>query len=123
MKKIAQTLLALSAVAVMAGCASPTVVEKRKITDENLSCTQIQAEIAEAERYKKEAKDERKVTGTNVAAAILFWPALLGTYSNTQEAMDAADERKEYLVGMYAERKCGAAAKRVSRIASEPRVM
>jgi len=109
MNPIAKTLLALSVVAVMAGCASPTVIETKKITDENLTCAQIESEIAEADRFKREAKAERKVTGTNVAAAIFFWPALLGTYSNTQEAMEAADERKAYLTDMYVARKCSQA--------------
>lgn len=106
MKLIAKALLAVSAVVVMAGCASPTVVETKKIGDESLTCSQIESEIAEAERFKREAKAERKVTGTNVAAAIFFWPALLGTYSNTQEAMEAADQRKAHLTDLHVARKC-----------------
>lgn len=118
MLPVARTLLVLSAVAAIAGCASPTVVETKKITDENLTCTQIESEIAEAERFKTEAKAERKVTGTNVAAAIFFWPALLGTYSNTQEAIEAADSRKAHLADLYAARKCSQAKAVTQRPAS-----
>lgn len=93
MKKI----IALLLVTALAGCATPTVVETRKTSDSSLSCEQIKTEISEAERFEREARKERTVTGTNVAAAILFWPALLGTYSNTEQAINAARERKENL--------------------------
>ena len=93
MKKIISLLL----VTALAGCATPTVVETRKAGDSSLSCEQIKTEISEAERFEREARKERTVTGTNVAAAILFWPALLGTYSNTEQAINAARERKENL--------------------------
>jgi hypothetical protein len=91
MKKIIPLLF----VTALAGCATPTVVETRKAGDSALSCEQIQTEITEAERFEREARKERTVTGTNVAAAILFWPALLGTYSNTEQAITAARDRKE----------------------------
>ena len=93
MKKI----IALLFVTALAGCATPTVVETRKAGDSSLSCEQIKTEITEAERFEREARKERTVTGTNIAAAILFWPALLGTYSNTEQAINAARERKENL--------------------------
>ena len=93
MKKI----IAILFVTALAGCATPTVVETRKAGDSSLSCEQIKTEITEAERFEREARKERTVTGTNIAAAILFWPALLGTYSNTEQAINAARERKENL--------------------------
>ena len=80
---------------VLAGCATPTVVDTRKAGDSQLTCDQIKLEIAEAERFEREARKERTVTGTNVAAAIFFWPALLGTYSNSEQAINAARERRE----------------------------
>ena len=91
MKKI----IAILFVTALAGCATPTVVETRKAGDASLSCEQIKNEISEAERFEREARKERSVTGTNVAAAIFFWPALLGTYSNTEQAISAARDRKE----------------------------
>jgi hypothetical protein len=90
-----KNIIALLIVTALAGCATPTVVETRKTGDSSLSCEQIKTEVSEAERFEREARKERTVTGTNVAAAILFWPALLGTYSNTEQAINAARERKE----------------------------
>ena len=92
-----KNITALLIVTALAGCATPTVVETRKTGDSSLSCEQIKTEVSEAERFEREARKERTVTGTNVAAAILFWPALLGTYSNTEQAINAARERKENL--------------------------
>jgi len=92
-----KNIIAILLVTALAGCATPTVVETRKTGDSSLSCEQIKVEITEAERFEREARKERTVTGTNVAAAILFWPALLGTYSNTEQAINAARERKENL--------------------------
>ena len=46
------------------------------------------------------------MTGTNVAAGLLFWPALLVTYSNVGEAIDAAKDRKERLVRLADKKNC-----------------
>ena len=71
-----------------------------------MSCSQIKNEIYEAERFEDEARDEKGVTGTNVAAGLLFWPALLVTYSNAEDAIDAAQDRKKYLLKLADEKKC-----------------
>ncbi len=99
-------LLAILFAAALTACATPTVVDTRKVGDQLLSCDQIKNEIAEAERFEKEARKERTVTGKNVAAAILFWPALLGTYSNTEQAIDAARERRENMFKLGETKNC-----------------
>ncbi|MBC7415410.1 MAG: hypothetical protein H7327_10805 [Herminiimonas sp.] len=104
MKKIIPLVLILLTTA----CATPTVVQTRQVTDAGLTCEQIKNEIAEAERYEKAARKDRTVTGTNVAAAILFWPALIGTYSNTEEAINAAKERRENMMALNATKHCKA---------------
>ena len=88
------------------GCATPHVVQTKKVSDVNLSCQQILNEITEADDFEQKARAERKVTGKNVAAAVLFWPALIGTYSNTEEAIDAAKERRTNLTNLYGQKKC-----------------
>jgi len=88
------------------GCATPHVVQTKKVSDVNLSCQQILNEIAEADDFEQKARAERKATGKNVAAAILFWPALIGTYSNTEEAINAAKDRRNNLTNLYEQKKC-----------------
>ena len=92
--------------ALLAGCASPTVVQSRKAADGDLSCDQLKDQITEAEDFEAKARKERGVTGTNVVAAILFWPALLGTYKNTEDAIDAAKERQKNLYVIAKRKSC-----------------
>ena len=101
-----KTFAAVTLAGLLTGCATPTVVDTRKTGDSNLTCAQISQEITEAERFEKEARKERTATGTNVAAAIFFWPALLVTYSNTEEAINAAKERRENMFKLAASKNC-----------------
>jgi ABC-type oligopeptide transport system substrate-binding subunit len=96
----------VSCALVLAGCASPTVVAVKKTGDSSLNCEQLKIAIDEANEFELNARKERKVTGTNVAAALLFWPALLATYSNTEEAINAAKERKVFLTKIADEKMC-----------------
>lgn len=90
----------------LSACATPTVVDTRQTGDTDLTCAQIARELQEADRFEKEARKDRGVTGTNVAAAVFFWPALLGTYANTEEAINAANERKRVLMDLAEKRDC-----------------
>ena len=92
--------------AIVSGCASPTVVSVRKAGDSELSCKQLKTEYEDAQDFEAKARKERGVTGTNVAATILFWPALLGTYANTEEAITAARDRQKRLEKIAEEKQC-----------------
>ena len=104
LKPISWTI-ATTAVLLLTACATPHVVQAVKTTDVGLTCTQLNTEISEADRFRSDAQKEKGVTGTNVAAVILFWPAMIGTYSNANEAISAADTRKSHLVGLYNQKK------------------
>lgn len=88
------------------GCATPHVVEAVKTSDTSLSCAQIESEMKESERFRSDAQKEKGMTGTNVAAVLFFWPAMIGTYSNANEAIAAADTRKSHLMGLHRNKKC-----------------
>ena len=49
---------------------------------------------------------EKGVTGTNVAAALFFLPAMLVTYDNANDAIEAAKERKKYLYDLAEDKGC-----------------
>lgn len=100
------TLASVLALAILSGCASPTVVQTRKVSDGDLTCDQLRDQTTEAEDFEAKARKERGVTGTNVVAAILFWPALLGTYKNTEDAIDAAKERQRNLYAIAKRKSC-----------------
>jgi len=102
-----QLVLSICAgVLLLPGCASSVAVERVKMDDVQLSCPQILSEIQEAEKFKKSAEDNKGFTGTNTAAALLFWPGLVATYSDANAAIRAADERKAHLTNLYHEKHC-----------------
>ncbi len=103
MKRV--VLLALI-VSFLGACATPTVVQTRQPQDEALNCSQLAQAYAEADNYEKAARDERGVTGKNTAAVLLFWPALIGTYMNSEDAIKAARERKDHLYRIQQDKKC-----------------
>jgi hypothetical protein len=99
-------LIVLSGSVFVGACASPTVVQSVKPGDGGLNCGQLQNEYADAERFRADADKEKSVTGGNIARAILFWPAILGTASNANEAISAADSRKVHLANLMSQRNC-----------------
>jgi len=101
-----QTTIAIAFVASLAGCATPTVTQVVKPGDTGLSCPQIQNEYSDVQRLKKEADAEKSVTGGNVARALLFWPAIIGTTMNANEAIAAADNRMVHLTNLMMQQKC-----------------
>lgn len=105
--KPAVTILTMSLTcAVFGGCATPTVVESKQANDRTMSCDSLKTSYIEAKDFESKARKERGVTGTNVAAAILFWPAMIGTYKNTEDAIEAAKDRQKHLEAIAAEKKC-----------------
>jgi hypothetical protein len=103
--RMTKIYLPLVLVALLSACASPTVIQTIKPGDTGLSCPQLQNEYSDAERYKKEAEAEKGVTGGNTAR-LLFWPAIVGTYMNANEAISAAENRKVHLTNMLMQQKC-----------------
>ena len=94
------------ALLLLAGCSRPTVVDVLMPGDEELNCGQLKNAYAEAERFKEEAKGEKGITGGNTARALLFWPAIVGTYMNSNEAIQAADSRKVHLINIMRDKDC-----------------
>ena len=106
MKNFAKYTLSVSAIALLAGCATPTVTQVVKPGDTGLSCAQMQNEFSDVQRLKKEAEAEKNVTGGNVVRALLFWPAIIGTAMNANEAIAAADNRSVHLSNLMLQSKC-----------------
>jgi hypothetical protein len=98
--------LAILSSVLLCACATPTVVQPVKPGDNGLSCSQLQNEYADAERFRTEADKEKSVTGGNVVRALLFWPAILGTAANANEAIAAADSRKVHLANQMNKKNC-----------------
>lgn len=98
--------LLLAASVLLSGCVSPEVVQKSSVNDAGLTCQEIQVQLAQLEEIRGEASKGKSVSGANVAAAILFWPAVIGNYSNAQQALEAASKRNEVLVALANAKRC-----------------
>lgn len=98
-------VVGLATIFLLGACASPTVVQAVKPGDTGLGCAQLQNEYSDAENLKKEADGAKGVTGGNVAR-LLFWPSIIGTYMNANEAIAAADNRRVNLANLMAQKGC-----------------
>lgn len=87
-------------------CVNPEVVTVRSISDDELTCTEIKTQLGQLEQIQKEAEKGRTVSGENVAAAILFWPAVIGNNMNAKQAQEAATARQVVLVDLYKQKRC-----------------
>lgn len=96
----------LCATVLLSGCVSPEVVQKSSVNDASLTCEQIKVQLTQLEEIRTEAAKGKTVSGANVAAAILFWPAVIGNYSNAQQALEAASKRNEVLVALANQKRC-----------------
>jgi hypothetical protein len=102
-----RTIIALLlTVQLLVACATPTIVAARKAGDSTLSCDQLKAEFAEAIDFEEKARKERGMTGNNVAAAIFFPLAMVGTFANIEEATAAAKVRQGNIEKIAEQKKC-----------------
>lgn len=98
--------LALASVLLVSACVSPEVVQTSSVNDNALSCEEIKVQLTQLEEIRAEAAKGKTASGANVAAAILFWPAVIGNYSNAQQALEAANKRNEVLVALSNKKRC-----------------
>lgn len=96
----------LAAAGVLAACATPQVVQVKQVEDTRLSCADLAEALDEAKSFEDKARQERGVTGKNVAAAVLFWPALAATYINTDDAITASKDRQTHLAKLSEKKGC-----------------
>lgn len=86
---------------IMSGCAKPVVVSPVTEADRAKNCTQIMAEIKDAERYQKNARAEDKFK----VGYIAILPAIVSVY-NMNKAEDAANLRQEGLRKLAKDKGC-----------------
>ena len=88
-------------------CAKPTVVDVVMPKDKNLNCKELKDEYLEMKRFRKEAEDVKDVSsGKNITRHMFFWPALLRTLHNADEAIEAANKRGYHLIELMKGKKC-----------------
>tara|TARA_B100000989_G_scaffold63526_1_gene43916 strand:- start:106 stop:444 length:339 start_codon:yes stop_codon:yes gene_type:complete len=99
-------LISISFLLILFACAKPTVTNVMLPGDAELDCGQLKNAYAEANRFIREAKEVKGVTGGNTARALIFWPAIIGSYQNANEAIAAANSRKVHLMNIMEKKEC-----------------
>lgn len=99
-------IVALSLSTFLAACVNPERVNTTQANDAALSCADINAQFSKIAAIKAEAAKGTGLSGQNVAAALLFWPAAAGNYMNGSEAIKAADARHAVLTNLATAKKC-----------------
>tara|TARA_B100001093_G_scaffold51004_1_gene43282 strand:- start:3125 stop:3439 length:315 start_codon:yes stop_codon:yes gene_type:complete len=88
-------------------CATPTVVNVIQPRDNELSCTELNSEIAKANEYADEAQAAKKADKPhNVGAILFFLPGLGFTMANIDEASKAAKDRALHLNKLKEKKDC-----------------
>lgn len=98
----------ISAVLLLAGCASSQKVEPFKAGDYDMSCTELSAELAKLNEAQGKVDENKSANGTNVAAAVLWLPGLAYTFHDAGEATKLINERRANLEHYQAMKKCRA---------------
>ena len=100
------TTVTVIAAFTLAACATTEKVATVKPTDNKLSCKQIEQEFSDLDKVMKQAQKNKGATGTNIAAAVFFWPAAVGNYLDADNAEELVKERQENLVELSNNKGC-----------------
>ena len=88
-------------------CATPTVVNVIQPRDNELSCNELNSEIAKANQYADEAQAAKKGGKPhNIGAVLFFLPGLGFSMANIDEASKAAKERAIHLNKLKEKKNC-----------------
>ena len=90
----------------LVSCATPHVVDVIMPGDEELNCNQLNIEIAKLDKFIKEAEKEIGVTWGNAGRLITFPVGIWATYENANKAINAANQRENYLNTIKQRKKC-----------------
>jgi hypothetical protein len=107
-RNLSRGTAALGIALLVAGCAAPAVVPAVKAGDAQLSCEQLQGELAAAQKARAAGEAAQGSTGGNIVKAIIWIPSLLISHSNGTDAVEAADARKAEVTKVMASKKCPA---------------
>ena len=99
-------LVTVAASSLLVGCATSEKVQVVQPGDQNLSCNAIKEEFARLDKAQADIDSKKGVTGTNVAAALLWLPGLAYTYYDAGEATRLISDRRSALTAIYNSKNC-----------------
>ena len=90
----------------VAGCATPYVLDIVQPNDEQLNCAGLQNEVDALEKFIADAEVEKGVNWSNAGRALVFPIGIWATYENANQAIGAANQREMYLRGIMSKKNC-----------------
>jgi hypothetical protein len=88
----------------VSACATSPKVQVMQACDRSLSKEQIMCELDKLNTTDCEINQKKGINGTNVAAALFFWPGLIYTQLDASDARKLVSQRREYLTSLYNEK-------------------
>ncbi len=91
----------MTLVSLVCGCATSPKMAAVQIGDNELSKTQLVAELDKLNAAQQNIDSKKGMTGTNVAAALFWLPGLAYTYYDAGEATRLIEQRRAHLTALY----------------------
>jgi hypothetical protein len=101
MNNVVSKIVIVLGVLFLAACSSSPKTQVVQMGDNQLSRTQIQAELTKLNQAEQQIQSKKGLTGTNVAAFLFWWPGLAYTYYDANEAMKLIENRRSHLTAIY----------------------
>ena len=106
-KNVKKASIFLTLFIFISSCATPTVVNVIGPNDNELSCSELSAEITKANQYADEAQKAKKTNSPhNIGAILFFLPGYGMTMKNVDEASKAAKDRAMHLNKIKEKKSC-----------------
>ncbi|MBC7669008.1 hypothetical protein [Caulobacter sp. DWR2-3-1b2] len=90
----------------LSACATNQKISTNQLSDSSLTCAQIASQDKELDVILEKAKHNKGVSGANVAAVLLFWPAAVGNYMDADKAEELVVKRKAILAELHKAKSC-----------------
>ena len=90
----------------LTGCATTPAIQPVNPMDRHLTCDQLQVELDNINAVIKNARADKGANSANVASALLFWPALVGTNVQASGTLKSAYYRRDHLSALMMDKKC-----------------
>lgn len=100
-----KTLSILALAALVTGCTHQKV-DVDQMGDKDLSCGQIEQQIADLDGMQGDLDGKTGLSGRNVGMALFFWPGIIVNEMNADDAEQRISRRKSKLVSSYETKGC-----------------
>jgi hypothetical protein len=90
----------------LGACATNQKISTNQLSDAGLTCQQIETQDKGLDGILEKAQHNKGVSGANVAAVLLFWPAAIGNYMDADKAEALVVKRKAVLADLHTAKGC-----------------